>query len=72
MQKNRWSIFYGIWKGRTRWRKAIDSVLMENKYFTDITDKDKELIDIAEDDVIKFIEKNLLHIDNKIKSLKEK
>lgn len=51
---------------------SISKYKQIDKYFTDITDKDKELIDIAEDDVIKFIEQNLLHIDNKIKSLKEK
>lgn len=50
---------------------SISKYKQIDKYFTDITDKDKELIDIAEDDVIKFIEQNLLHIDNKIKSLKE-
>lgn len=51
---------------------SISKYKQIDKYFTDITDKDKKLIDIAEDDVIKFIEQNLLHIDNKIKSLKEK
>ena len=50
---------------------SISKYKQIDKYFTDTTDKDKELIDIAEDDVIKFIEQNLLHIDNKIKSLKE-